>query len=127
MKAVQQLTGRSSPRQAELVARAAIIAGVCGALSTVPIAPPAQAVLLLVFMLVGPGSAAMCWAELPPAVTVAAVLGVSVSVVLALAVAMAWLTIWVPIPLCLLLAAAAVASGVIRSRSLRRWGGPPSW
>lgn len=105
--------------QEEVVAKAALVAGVCGGLSTVPFAPPLQALLLLVFVLAGPGSAVVCWLEFPPAVTVAAVVGISVASVLALAVATAWMAVWLPIPSCLLLSAVGVTSGFARLRNLR--------
>jgi hypothetical protein len=106
--------------QTELVADAAIAAGAMGLLSTMPVWPPLQAVLLLVFTLTGPGSAGMCWAALPPAVTVAAVVGLSVAAVLGASVAMAWVPFWGPIPSCLLLSSAVVLSGVLRLRALRK-------
>lgn len=124
MNVARRFTTVSS--QAEVVAKSALVAGVCGVLSTVPISPPLQALLLLVFVLAGPGSAVMCWIDFPPAVTVAAVVGISVASVLALAVATAWLAVWLPIPSCLLLSAVAMTSGFARLRtsmqeSSRRW------
>ncbi|MCI4674458.1 hypothetical protein [Candidatus Mycolicibacterium alkanivorans] len=105
---------------ADAVAKVAIYAAACGILSTVPVWPPLQALLLLVFLLTGPGSALMCWAALPPAVTVAAVVGLSVSSVLATAVAMAWVPFWGPVPSCLVLSAAVITSGLVRLRALRK-------
>ncbi len=104
----------------ELAANTAVVAGVCGALSTIPIAPVLQALLLLVLVLVGVGSAVMCWVDLPPAPMVAAVLGISVTSVICLAVAMAWMDIWYPVPACLLFSAGVACSGYLRRRSLRR-------
>jgi CHASE2 domain-containing sensor protein len=106
-------------RQAEIVAKSAIIAGFCGALSTVPFSSTLQALLLLVLVLVGAGSAAMCWVDLPPAVTVAAVLGISMVLMLSLSVIMAWLGVWYPIPSCLLLSTVIVLCGYARLRTLR--------
>jgi CHASE2 domain-containing sensor protein len=110
----------ASPVQADVVAKSALACGACGLLSTVPVSSALQGVLLLVFMLAGPGSAAMCWVDLPPAVTVAAVIGVSVATVFALSVAMAWLGWWLPVPSCLLLSVLAITSGLLRLRALRR-------
>jgi hypothetical protein len=106
--------------QPGLVAWAAVAAGAAGLLSTVPVWSPLQAVLLLVFILAGPGCAAMCWAALPPAVTVAAAIGLSVASVIATSVAMAWVPLWGPVPSCLVLSAAASASGLLRVRALHR-------
>lgn len=106
--------------QADVVAKVAIVTGTFGILSTVPLWPPLQGLLLLVFLLAGTGSAAMCWSALPPAVTVAAVVGLSVASVLLVAVAMAWVPFWGPVPSCLLLSAAVITSGFVRLRALRR-------
>jgi CHASE2 domain-containing sensor protein len=106
-------------RQAEIVAKSAIIAGFCGALSTVPFSSTVQALLLLVLVLAGAGSAAMCWVDLPPAVTVAAVVGISVISVMSLASAMAWLGVWYPIPSCLLVCLVVVTCGVARLKKLQ--------
>ena len=109
----------TATRQAEIVAKLAIAAGVCGALSTVPFSSTVQSLLLLVLALVGAGSAAMCWVDLPPAVIVAAVLGISIISVLSLSVVMAWLGMWNAIPSCLLLSAVVVVCGYARLRTLR--------
>jgi CHASE2 domain-containing sensor protein len=106
-------------RQAEIVAKAAIIAGFCGAISTVPFSSTLQALLLLVLVLVGAGSAAMCWVDLPPAVTVAAVVGISVISVMSLAVVMAWLGVWYPIPSCLIVSIVVVTCGFVRLKKLQ--------
>jgi hypothetical protein len=106
--------------QADVVAKVAIFAGACGILSTVPVWPPLQGLLLLVFLLAGPGCGAMCWAALPPAVTVAAVVGLSVAAVLAMAMSMAWVPFWGPIPSCLVLSAVVITSGLLRLRVLRK-------
>ena len=104
----------TDPKKALVLGKIAIAVGTCGILSTVPIWSPLQALLLLVFLLTGMGSAAMCWVALPPAVTVAAVVGLSVASVLAVAVIMAWVPFWGPIPSCLLLSAVAISSGFTR-------------
>lgn len=106
--------------QAEVVAKAAVVTGVCGVLSTVPVWSPLQALSLLVFMLAGPGSAAMCWVDIAPAATVAAVVGISIASVLGFAAALAWLGMWLPVPSCLLVSAVVVSCGFARLRSLRR-------
>jgi hypothetical protein len=111
---------KTPAEQADFVAKAAIAAGALGIVSTVPVWSPLQGLLLLVFLLTGPGSALMCWVALPPAVTVAAVVGLSVSSVLATAVAMAWVPFWGPVPSCLLLSAVVIISGFVRLRALRK-------
>ena len=106
-------------RQAEIVAKSAIVAGLCGALSTVPVSSPVRALLLLVLVLVGVGSAAMCWVDLPPAITAAAVVGFSVTAVMSLAVVMAWLGVWYPTPSCLLVSIVVVICGFARLKKLQ--------
>ena len=85
-----------------------------------PFSPAIQSLLLMVFVLTGVGSAAMCWVDLPPAVTVAAVVGISMASVVALSTAMLWLGVWHPIPSCLLLSALVAVSGFARLRALRK-------
>jgi hypothetical protein len=112
--------GRTAMRQQPgAVAIVAIIAGACGVLSTVPVLPGLQGVLLVAFMLGGPGCAAMCWVDLPPAVTVSAVLGISVTSVFSLAVVMAWLGVWYPTRSCVLISLVVLVSGVVRLRTLQ--------
>lgn len=112
--------GRTAMRQQPCaVAIVAIIAGVCGVLSTVPVLFGLQAVLLVAFMLAGPGSAVMCRVDLPPAVTVAAVLGISVTSVFSLSVVMAWLGVWYPTWSCVLMSLLVMVSGGGRLRTLR--------
>jgi hypothetical protein len=74
----------------------------------------------MVFVLTGVGSAGMCWVDLPPAVTVAAVVGISVTYVVALATAMTWLDVWYPIPSCLISSVLVAASGLARLRTLQK-------
>ncbi|CAN3129387.1 hypothetical protein ACNUDN_15785 [Mycobacterium sp. smrl_JER01] len=104
--------------RARAVAVTAAISGGCGLLSVVPVLPALQAVLLLVFILSGVGSAVMCWVELPPAATIAAVVGLSIAAMMAVAVTMAWLQVWYPVPSCLVIGALVSASGAARLRLL---------
>ncbi|MGE2731545.1 hypothetical protein ACQI4F_18875 [Mycolicibacterium vaccae] len=101
------------------MAATAVGAAMCGALATVPVQSPLRAVLLLVFVLAGVGSAVMCWMDYPVAVTVAAIVGISVASLMAVAVAMAWLQFFHPVPSCLLIAALVAASGLFRLHTLR--------
>jgi CHASE2 domain-containing sensor protein len=104
----------------ELVAKTAVVAGICGILSTVPVAPVLQALCLLLLVLTGVGSAVMCWVDLPPAPLFAALVGISITSAMSLAVVMAWVGIWYPVVSCLLLSAGVLCSGCFRVRSLRR-------
>ena len=120
--AVSGLSGRD-----ERIAATAVGAAACGALATVPAPPAVRAVLLLVFVLSGVGSAVMCWVDLPAAVTVAAVVGISIASLMAVAVAMAWLQFYHPVPSCLLIAAGVAASGLLRLHTLRTPGADRPW
>lgn len=108
---------RTLSRREQKVAAVAMIAAVCGALAAIPVPSPWRAVPLLIFLLVGPGSAVMCWVDLPPAPTIAATVGISLAAFMAVAVAMAWLQFWHPVPGCLLIAAIVAASGLSRLRT----------
>lgn len=103
----------------ERVATVSLAAAACGALATVPVSTPLRGVVLLAFVLTGVGSAVMCWIDLPAAVTMAAVVGISIAALTAVAVVMAWLEFWYPVPSCLIVAALAALSGAIRLRTLR--------
>jgi hypothetical protein len=114
----------------EKVAALAVVAAVCGALAAVPVPSGMRALPLLVFVLAGPGCAVMCWVDLPPAVTTAAVVGISIAALMAVAVVMAWLQFWHPVASCLIFAAVVAASGLIRLWTLRAVvteTGSPSW
>lgn len=107
-------------RRAQILGNLAFVAGLSGAVSTVPFSSALQSLLLMVFVLAGVGSAAMCWVELPPAVTVAAVVGLSIASVVAAATSMAWLDMWYPIQSCLILSVVVAASGFARLKTLQR-------
>lgn len=109
------LTGRHL-----LVARAAVVAAVCGAASAVPVPSEIRALPLLVFVIVGPGSAVMSWLDFPGGATMAGIVGISTTSMMALAAAMAWLQFWHPGPSCLVLAAVVAASGIARIRALQK-------
>lgn len=111
---------RTTSGHDELVAMVAVMAGICGALSAVPAPSSLRVLPILVFMLVGAGSAVMCWIDLPPAVTVAAVVGISIASMMAIAVTMAWLEFWHPKWSCLILAGLVAASGAARLLTLHR-------
>jgi hypothetical protein len=104
--------------QPKILAQLAVIAGVSGAVSAIPISPVLQSVLLIVFSFAGIGSAALCWLELPTAATVAGVIGLSWAGVIAFATSMAWLQLWYPVPGCLLLSLTVAAIGLVRLWSL---------
>lgn len=98
------------------VAWLAVAAGAAGVAAAIPSHPVLQAVLLMVFVAVGPGSAILCWVTLPPAATVAGVLGGSFAVVAMVTTSMSWLGLWYPLPSCLALSVLTVASGAARLR-----------
>ncbi|OAN36802.1 hypothetical protein [Mycolicibacterium iranicum] len=124
VKRLLELSGRH-----EWVAALGVIAALCGALATVPVQTPLRAVLLLGFLLVGPGAAVMCWIYMPASATIAAVVGISIASVAALSVTMAWLRFWHPVPLTLTLSAAVAAGCLIRLRGLHNTAstGDPTW
>lgn len=98
----------------------AVVAGVCGAASTVPVGATVQAVLLLVLLVCGAGSAVMSWTDVPPAAAVAGVIGLSVAAVVGTSTALAWLHWWQPTLSCLVLSAAVVVTGAVRVVLLHR-------
>ena len=105
--------------QARVLARLAIIAGIAGILSTVPMWPPAQMVLLTTLLLTGAGSALLCWVNLSGSGTVAGIIGVSVATVIALACSLLWSKLWYPVPSCVLLSLGVLVIGSARLWTLR--------
>jgi len=107
----------------------AVVAGACGAASTVPVGAAVQAVLLLILLVCGAGSAVMCWVDVPPGAAVAGVIGLSVAAVVGTSTALAWLHWWQPTVSCLVLSTAVVVGGAVRVVSLhrRRTQAAPSW
>ncbi len=105
--------------QARLLATLAVIAGLSGMLSMLPVPAPARAVLLLILMLTGAGSALLCWVSLSGAAAVAGVLGVSVATVIALSCSQLWLNLWHPVLSCVMLSVGVLATGLVRLRTLR--------
>src|SRR6476620_11559900 len=92
-----RLTESRPPAQLQslVLARLAVIAGVSGALSTVPFSSVLlRSILLMVLLVAGVGCAVLCWLDLPTGATLAGVIGVSVAAVIALATSMVWLQIW---------------------------------
>jgi hypothetical protein len=104
--------------QARVLARLAVIAGLSGMLSTLPVPAPARAVLLTILVLTGAGSALVCWLSLSGPTAVAGVLGVSVATVIALTCSQLWLNLWHPVVSCLLLSVGVLATGLVRLRAL---------
>lgn len=107
----------------------AVVAGLCGAASTLPVGAAVQAVLLLVLLVCGAGSAVMSWVDVPPAAAVAGAIGLSAAAVVGTSTALAWLHWWQPTVSCLALSAAVVVTGAARLVILhrRRTQAAPSW
>lgn len=105
--------------QAQLLATLAVIAGLSGVLSTLPLPAPARAILLTILLLTGAGSALLCWLSLSGPAAVAGVLGVSVATVVALTCSQLWLNLWYPVLSCLILSVGVLATGLVRLRALR--------
>lgn len=103
-----------------MLAAIAVATGVAGAVSAVPTYPPVQAILLLAFIVMGPGSAILCWLELPNPARIAGVIGVSLAVVTMLATSLAWLNVWYPVASCVAASVLVAAIGLVRLRMLRR-------
>jgi hypothetical protein len=104
-------------------ARLAVIAGVCGALSAIPVSSVLQSILLMVLVVVGAGSAVVCWLELPSGAAVSGTIGLSVSAVIALATLMIGMRLWYPVPSCLALSLIVASAGSLRLWTLREVGG----
>lgn len=105
---------RSPAAHRQPTALAALVASVAGLLAAVPILPPPlRGVLLLAFVVTGPGSAVLLWTSLPhnlrlsvtPALGLATVLGATTIVAFA-----GW---WSPITLLVILAALSGGSAVV--------------
>lgn len=107
-------------RQHRTLAWLAVASGTCGALSTVPVGAFPRAVLLLVLLVAGAGSATMCWVAIAPPAALAAVVGLSVAAVFATATALAWLRLWYPVQSALVLSCVVAAVGILRLCILRR-------
>jgi hypothetical protein len=105
--------------QARVLAMLAVIAGLSGMLSTLPVSAPAQIVLLTILVLTGAGSALSCWLSLSGSAAVAGVIGVSVATVIALACSLLWLKLWHPVLSCLILSVSVLAIGLVRLWTLR--------
>jgi hypothetical protein len=105
--------------QARVLAKLAVIAGLSGMLSTLPVSAPARAALLTILMLTGAGSALLCWLSLSGSAAVAGVLGVSVATVIALTSSQLWLNLWHPVLSCLALSVGVLTTGLARLRTLR--------
>lgn len=106
--------------QQRILAILAVAAGLCGVAATIPVHPVLQAVLLLVLLVAGAGSAVMSWVEVPAAAAVAGVIGLSVAAVVGTSTALAWLHLWQPTTSCLALSIAVLIGGALRIALLRR-------
>lgn len=98
----------------------ALAAGMCGLGSTLPIGSVGRAILLLVLLVSGAGSAVMCWLEVPVAAAAAGVIGVSIAAVVGTSTALAWLHWWQPTASCVALSVVVAASGTARLVTLSR-------
>ena len=105
--------------QARVLANLAVIAGLAGMLSTLPVSAPARMVLLTTLMLTGAGSALLCWVSLSGSAAVAGVIGLSLATVIALACSLLWLNLWQPVLSCLILSVGVLAIGLVRLWTLR--------
>ena len=105
--------------QARVLGKLAVIAGLSGVLSTLPVSAPARIVLLIILVLTGPGSALLCWLSLSGSAAVAGVIGVSMATVTALACSLLWLNLWYPVLSCLILSISVLAIGLVRLWTLR--------
>ena len=105
----------------------AIVAGLCGLGSTLPIGPAGRAILLLVLLVSGDGSAVICWLDLPGAAAAAGVVGGSIAAVIGTSTALAWLHWWQPTVSCLVLSSAVLVSGLARVATLGRRAEAPTW
>ncbi|MCG7596541.1 hypothetical protein [Mycobacterium sp. PSTR-4-N] len=90
-----------------------LVSAVAGLLALAPIGAPARAVLLTVFVLTGPGMAAVLWLRVPVAAAVAIVPTTGMAAAAAGTVTVTWLGDWLPAPLLVALVAAVAASAVL--------------
>jgi hypothetical protein len=111
--------GYAMPSQPRVLAYVGVIAGLSGVLSAIPGLPVLQSLLMLILLVAGAGSAALCWLELPAGAAVAGVIGLSIAGVIALATSLAWLRTWYPVPSCLLLSLTVAVIGLMRLWTLR--------
>jgi len=107
------------PSQAHALAALAVVAGLAGILSTLPVPTPIRAVLLTTLVVTGAGSALLCWLSLSDSAAVAGVIGVSVATVVAFSSSLLWLKLWHPVLSCLMLSVGVLAIGLARLWTLR--------
>src|SRR3954468_22625394 len=108
-------TRLEAPLAPRILALLAGFAGGSGALAAVLPSPVLlRTILLTVFVMVGVGSAILCWLELPLGASIAGVMGLSLASVVAAPTAMVWVGFWYPIPLCITLSLIVASSGLVR-------------
>lgn len=102
-----------SPLHRRPTALAALAASAAGLAAAVPGLPPVlRAVLLLAFVLAGPGSAVLLWTELPRSLRLAVTPALGLAAVLGATTIAAFAEWWSPIILLALLAAVSAGSAV---------------
>lgn len=106
--------------QQRILGIVALAAGLCGLGSTLPIGSVGQAILLLILLVSGAGSAVMSWLAVPAAAALAGVVGVSIAAVVGTSTALAWLHWWQPTVSCVALSVLVGASGAARLVTLSR-------
>jgi hypothetical protein len=104
--------------QARTLAAVSVFAGGSGLAALAPGAPLMQSIALLVLLVMGGGSAILCWVELPTGASVAGVIGLSIASVVGMTTLLARWDEWHPKAACLALSIVVVISGLVRMRSL---------
>ncbi len=90
-----------------------LLSAAAGLLALAPIGAPVRAVLLTVFVLTGPGMAAVLWLRVPVAAAAAIVPTTGMAAAAAATVAVTWLRGWQPVPVLLALVAVVAASALV--------------
>lgn len=97
-------------RPTALAALAASAAGLIAAVPALP--PPLRAVLLLAFVLAGPGSAVLLWAELPRSLRLAVTPALGLAAVIGFTTIAGFANRWSPFVLLAVLAALSAGSAL---------------
>ncbi len=115
MTAVSVLAA-SRPRR-ELMGAGAILSSVCGMLAAIPALPGlVRGLLLLVFVLAGPGLAVAAWTALGGIVLVSVVPVIGLSAVILVTTVAAFIGHWTPMALMFGMALVCLGSGAIACR-----------
>lgn len=103
-----------------VLAYLAVAAGVAGVLSTLPLGALTRALLLLMFLVSGVGSAVLCWVKLPLGAVTAGVVGLSIGGMILVSTTSVWLRWWHPTTICLTVSALVAVGGAARLRTAQQ-------